>query len=100
MCRLYKCASSDFDLPVSEQSSRPGLASEGVRNRGSLSISVTKVEISKLRPLEHRMDWPESVAKNICQSVEYCMQDQMLALGPGSVAPPLMIVAENLKSVC
>jgi hypothetical protein len=62
-------------------------------------MSSTTIDVSKLRPLEHRPDWPHSVATSICQATEYCMQEEMLALGPASLAPPIMIVAENLKTV-
>ena len=51
----------------------------------------------KLPPLEHRADWPQYIASNICQSVEYCIQDEMMGLGPAAVSPSLVLVADRLR---
>ena len=53
---------------------------------------------SRIPPLGHRTDFA-SIAWNICQSVEYCMQDKMLGIGPQSVTVPLQIVVETMKTV-
>ena len=45
-----------------------------------------------LPPLGHRMEWPRTVSRNICQSVEYFLQDQMRGVGPLSVLPALSVV--------
>lgn len=50
----------------------------------------------RIPPLSHRTDFA-TIAWNICQSVEYCMQDEMLGIGPQSVAVPLQIVVEIMK---
>ncbi|KAL1876162.1 hypothetical protein Plec18167_005426 [Paecilomyces lecythidis] len=52
--------------------------------------------IARLRPLGHRKDFA-SMARNVCQSVEYCMQDEMLGLGPLIIPAPLGIVIDTMK---
>lgn len=54
------------------------------------------LSLSRLPPLEHRKNYL-SMGRNICQSVEFCMQDTMLAAGPISVSAPLAIVIEYFK---
>ena len=51
---------------------------------------------SQLPSLDHRLDY-RSPARNVCQSVEYCVQDQMLGFGISSVVAPLTILAESLR---
>lgn len=53
-------------------------------------------DTSQLPPLEHRLDY-HAPARNVCQSVEYCVQDQMLGFGMSSVVAPLTILAETLR---
>jgi hypothetical protein len=48
--------------------------------------------VELLPPLGHRMEWPRTPARNICQSVEYFLQDQMRGVGPVSVLPALVAV--------
>ena len=59
---------------------------------------IHKFDMSRLPPLGHRLDFP-SAAWNVCQSVEYCMQESMLSFGPYSVAAPLAIVIDTLKDI-
>ena len=65
---------------------------------GGSDTHTHKFNMSQLPPLGHRLDFP-SVAWNICQSVEYCMQESMLGLGPFSTAAPLAIVIETFKDI-
>jgi hypothetical protein len=70
----------------------------GLEDDGSCEDEVsTQYDMSQLPPLGHRTDFG-SVARNICQSVEYCMQDEMLGAGPPSVIAPLNIVIDTLQS--
>ena len=55
-----------------------------------------KFDMSQLPPLGHCLGFP-SIARDICQSVEYSMQECMGQLGPYSIAGPLAIAIENLK---
>ena len=57
-----------------------------------------KFDMSQLPPLGHCLTFP-SIARNICQSVEYSMQESMGQLGPYSIAGPLAIAIENLKDL-
>ena len=57
-----------------------------------------KFDISSLPPLEHRANFP-SLARNICQSVEYCMQESMGQVGAFSAAAPLAIALDNLRNL-
>ncbi|KAJ9293502.1 hypothetical protein DTO271G3_7767 [Paecilomyces variotii] len=53
--------------------------------------------ITHLPPLDdHRRDFA-SMARNVCQSVEYCMQEEMLGLGPIILPAPLAIVIDTMK---
>jgi hypothetical protein len=56
-------------------------------------------DIRQLRPLEHRSDWPQSAARNIFQSVEYCLKDEMLGIGPNTIASTLMFTVIRLLNV-
>jgi len=53
--------------------------------------------ILELPPLQHRADFA-TPARNILQSVEYCLQEEMMDLGPKAVAAPLRIAMETLRS--
>ena len=57
---------------------------------------IARFDMSTLRPLEHRADFM-GPARNICQTVEYCMQPQMLDLGWYAVVAPLAVVIETIK---
>lgn len=50
-----------------------------------------------LPPLGHRKDWAQKTTRNICQSVEYFLQDQLRTVGPVSILPPLVVVKEYWK---
>ena len=52
--------------------------------------------ISKLPPLGYRTGWAPGAARNICQSVEYIMQEEMGELGASIILPRLMTVREFL----
>jgi hypothetical protein len=60
------------------------------------SLNSIRFDMTRLPPLDYRVDFMPMV-RNICQSVEYCMQDEMLGLGPSSISAPLNIVIEHLK---
>ena len=57
---------------------------------------IALFDMSKLKPLGHRDDFL-APARNVCQSVEYCIQPKMLELGPGSVCAPLAIILDTIK---
>ena len=52
--------------------------------------------MSKLKPLGHRDDFL-APGRNVCQSVEYCLQEKMLDMGPGAIAAPLGIVLDTIR---
>jgi len=58
--------------------------------------STPLFNISQLPPLEHRVDGRPMV-RNICQSLEYCLQDEMRAMGPLTAQFPLQVVIEYLR---
>ena len=57
---------------------------------------ITMFDMSKLEPLGHRDDFL-APGRNVCQSVEYCLQKKMLDMGPGAAAAPLAIVLSTIK---
>ena len=63
---------------------------------GGIYDSSPSYHISLLRPLDHRVRYI-SMARNVCQSVEYCIQDQMLGFGSSTVVAPLTILTETLR---
>jgi hypothetical protein len=97
MCQMYQLVSTIPDHSGADISDFE--SNDDEYRQEQPMTSATSLDISNLPPLEHRADWPESAANKICQSVEYCMQDEMLALGPASTVPPLMVVVESLKVV-
>jgi hypothetical protein len=112
MCHLYKLVATFPDMRAPEPLSKDPSDKNSYATRigsnsgetflsgqGANSIGATNCEIGKLPPLGHRIDWPQSVAANICQSVEYCTQDEMKAVGMVVVSHPLVVVAENLRRV-
>lgn len=50
----------------------------------------------RLPPLGHRSDYL-SMARNVCQSVEYCLQEEMMISGALLVTPALSFVIGTLK---
>jgi hypothetical protein len=50
-----------------------------------------------LSSLGSSIEWPPTPARNICQSVEYFLQEQMRGEGPISVLPALVIVKAYWK---
>ena len=53
-------------------------------------------DMMKIPPLGKRADI-RTPARNVCQSVEFCMQPSMLDLGPSSVVTPLSIVVDTIQ---
>jgi hypothetical protein len=51
--------------------------------------------LSMLPPLEHRTD-VASLAKNICQSIEYCFKDGPTGIGPTICVFPMKVAIETL----
>ena len=95
LCRLYQHISnldsqgfSIYNMHVS--------GSED--DRSPSESTLPRPTADRLPLLVHRTDFA-SVAWNICQSVEYCMQEDMLDFGPQSVAVPLQIVVETLRGI-
>jgi hypothetical protein len=52
--------------------------------------------INRPPSLEHRVEYI-SMAHNVCQCTEYCMQEEMLGFGPSTVVAPLTILVETLR---
>ena len=67
----------------------------GSKNETDTPRSI-KFDMRHLPPLEHRLDLV-SPARNICQSVEYCMQDKMREVGLAVTSFPLRTVTDVLK---
>lgn len=57
---------------------------------------ITLFPISSLPPLADRNDFL-APARNVFQSVEYCLQPKMLDMGPSSCATPVAIAVETLR---
>jgi hypothetical protein len=51
---------------------------------------------AQLQPLEHRKDLV-SLAKNICQTVEFCMQEDKRSQGPGALVIPLLMATITFR---
>ncbi|KAI1626625.1 hypothetical protein EDD37DRAFT_223036 [Exophiala viscosa] len=60
------------------------------------SLMNCKGDVFDLPPLQHRADFA-APARNILQSVEYCMLDKMVDQGPKIMAAPLRIAIETLR---
>lgn len=58
---------------------------------------IARFDMSKLRPLGHREDFL-TPARNVLQSVEYCLQKKMKDMGLGSCATPLSIAVATIRS--
>ena len=98
LCRLYQ-AVQQIDLNCLEiDCSCLSCDQKTPNNNSSTDTHLHKFDLSKLPPLGHRANFP-SIARNICQSVEYCMQESMGQFGAFSAAAPLSIALETLKNV-
>jgi hypothetical protein len=84
----------EVETSTTSDGSRTGDTGQQASQSGT---PTTGLDWNNLPPLEHRVDIL-SIARNICQSVEYCMQDHMLGSGPAVVVAPLNIVLATLKS--
>lgn len=58
---------------------------------------TAKFDMNNLPPIEPTID-VLAVTRNICQSVEYCMKEEMRGLGPTVTVIPLMAVIDVLPS--
>ena len=96
LCRLYQ-AIPTLDLSCREIACCCISCKDKTPNDDS-HTHAHKFSMSQPPPLDHCSDFP-SMAWNICQSVEYCMQESMLGLGPASVSAPLTIVNDTLKAL-
>jgi hypothetical protein len=65
-------------------------------NGGDYTPCMARFDMSKIRPLEHRDDFL-TPARNVFQSVEFCLQKQMKDMGPSSCATPLAIAIETIR---
>ncbi|KAK3375657.1 hypothetical protein B0T24DRAFT_676581 [Lasiosphaeria ovina] len=59
---------------------------------GAEPLCLRHFTMHLLPPLGHRSQWPRETAYNICQSVEYFMENPVRALSPASVLPALAVV--------
>lgn len=57
--------------------------------------SLQSFDARQLPPLEHRADIMEMI-RNVCQAVEFCMQEEMGNVGPKNIIFPVQVVIENL----
>ena len=98
LCQLYRhlsgLSSRGVDVERLFNSLEYENKSEAFYDKEELHQSAT----GRIPPLGHRTDFA-SIAWNICQSVEYCMQDEMLGMGPQALAVPLQTVVETMKAV-
>lgn len=78
--------STETDLQDESEMCSPATQTEGGR------------DTFRLRPLEHRNDFITPVF-NIIQSVEYCLEDDFLDLGPKAVAPSLRLAMDILTGL-
>jgi hypothetical protein len=58
---------------------------------------TTPFDMNQLLPVDPRID-VLAASRNICQSLEYCMQEEMKGLGPAVTAVPLMAVIHILPN--
>jgi hypothetical protein len=58
---------------------------------------TTQFDMSQLLPVDPRID-VLAASRNICQSLEYCMQKEMKGLGPTITVIPLMAVMDILPN--
>jgi hypothetical protein len=59
--------------------------------------TTTQFDMSQLLPVDPRID-VLAASRNICQSLEYCMQKEMKGLGPTITVIPLMAVIDILPN--
>lgn len=65
-----------------------------VKQEGSTTPPLPYV--ARLRPLEHRKDLL-TLAKNICQTVEFCIQDDKGLQGPGTLLVTLLLATLTFR---
>lgn len=53
-------------------------------------------QLPNLPPLEHRSN-PSVLAKNICRSIDYCLEDEHLGMGARIASFPLKVAIETLN---
>jgi hypothetical protein len=60
------------------------------------ALGAVQFDMSRLPVLEKQLD-VASLSRNICQSLEYCMQDEMRGLGSAITIIPLHVVIKILR---
>lgn len=63
------------------------------------TICLRHFTVDKLPPLGFPTEWARGAVRNICQSAEYLMQENMGEVGPASLLPRLLAVREFLAIV-
>jgi hypothetical protein len=69
----------------------------GVTDAYRPGVCLRHFEVRSLVPLGHFAEWPSSVAYNICQSIDYCLQHSNKVYGPATSLPALALVREHWK---
>jgi hypothetical protein len=62
------------------------------------AAQIAQFDMSKLPPIEPRIDLL-AATRDICQSLEYCMREEMRCLGPTVTVIPLMAVIDVLRNI-
>jgi len=92
LCVLYRrveALAGETEACTCEEHVRgDGLDAETV----GLTACLRHFKPHQLPRLGARRDWARTVARDLCQSVEYFLKDSMRCLGPASILPSLMTV--------
>jgi hypothetical protein len=66
-----------------------------MKNSTASGENTSQFDITQLPPLEYRKDIA-AMAKNVCQSIEYCLSDEHRGLGARAAVFPLKVAIETL----
>lgn len=99
MSKLYTILLSAVDLnqPACRSDVNSQVEGNGAAEGKDAQLPQPQFDTNRLLPLEPRVD-VISASRNICQSLEYFMQDSMKSLGPQVAVIPLMAVLETLPA--
>jgi hypothetical protein len=91
MCHLYDRI-EELARGMQESDGDPCLCRDDAENTAVVPCPAHFTP-DRLPPLGPRKDWGKNAARDVCQSIEYFLQDSMKCAGPASILPALLGLA-------
>lgn len=92
LCAVYRELQA-FSATATTSAARASAECTCLENRrAGITSCLVDFTTEGLPALGYREDWTQTVARHICHSVEYFLQDKMRCAGPACLMPPAMVL--------